>query len=145
MAAGFAPEQVAQLKRATDSLAALAQQVHSLPRRQTDARADLGSALLSAETEQSLRETEQIMATLRPHLERTERRLLSKIKQVGDRREQEADGVTVSHGGGGLHCVPAVVATAPRAKSKPRCWFRIGGSGSVLANQRDRQRAFRLV
>ena len=102
MAAGFAPEQVAQLKRATDSLATLAQQVHSLPRRQTDARADLGSALLSAETEQSLRETEQIMATLRPHLERTERRLLSKIKQVGDRREQEADGgVTVSHGGGG--------------------------------------------
>ena len=39
---------------------------------------------------------------------------------------------SVSHGGGGLHCVPAVVATAPRAKSKHRCWFRIGGSGSVL-------------
>ena len=114
MAAGFAPEQVAQLKRATDSLAALAQQVHSLPRRQTDARADLGSALLSAETEQSLRETEQIMATLRPHLERTERRLLSKIKQVGDRREQEADGgVTVSHGGGGGGHAATTIAGRP--------------------------------
>jgi hypothetical protein len=114
MAAGFAPEQVAQLKRATDSLATLAQQVHSLPRRQTDARADLGSALLSAETEQSLRETEQIMATLRPHLERTERRLLSKIKQVGDRREQEAEGgVTVSHGGGGGGHAATTIAGRP--------------------------------
>lgn len=84
------PEQIAQLRQATDSLAALTQQVHQLStRRHCTTNAAI---LVSGESEQHLRETERIMARLRPHLDRAEQQFMERLERVDLCREAQQDG-----------------------------------------------------
>lgn len=108
--AAYSPAQLAQLRESTERLAALTASLkrappHAMGGVPVRAPAGLNAALLSVEAEQNLRHTERILATLQPALEQTERRLVSKIQQVGDKKlEREpgapAHGVTATFEGG---------------------------------------------
>jgi hypothetical protein len=77
-------DQMARLRHATDSLAALTQQIHQLS---TDGRRRTSDqighkAALSVGSKQQLHDTKRVMARLRPHLDQAEQRLIDRLDQV---------------------------------------------------------------
>ena len=77
-------DQMARLRHATDSLAALTQHIHQLSkdgRRRTSDQ--IGhKAALSVGSKQQLHDTKCVMARLRPHLDQAEQRLIDRLGQV---------------------------------------------------------------
>ncbi len=93
---GSRPDQMAQLRQATDSMAALTQQLHQLSthgRRRTSKQNSHRAALLSIEAEQHVRDVERVMARLRPHIDQVEQRLMQRLDHVAV--DHDLDGVQI--------------------------------------------------